>query len=125
MSTRKPELPIIPFASRNAWEVWLEERAATSEGLWLKLAKKGSGIDTVSFAEALEVGPVLRMDRRSVGRLRRPVLAATVYPTLAEEQVVEGQPWQVVEDNRGGVDETSRPAGGVAPQRRRTLGGDG
>lgn len=55
MSTRKPELPIIPFASRNAWEVWLEERAATSEGLWLKLAKKGSGIDTVSFAEALEV----------------------------------------------------------------------
>lgn len=55
MSTRKPELPIIPFASRNAWEAWLEEHAATSEGLWLKLAKKGSGIDTVSFAEALEV----------------------------------------------------------------------
>jgi len=55
MSTRKPELPIIPFASRNAWEGWLEEHHATSEGLWRKLAKKGSGIDIVSFAEALEV----------------------------------------------------------------------
>jgi hypothetical protein len=35
MSTRKPELPILPFASRNAWEAWLEEHDATSEGLWL------------------------------------------------------------------------------------------
>jgi uncharacterized protein YdeI (YjbR/CyaY-like superfamily) len=55
MTTRKPELPIIPFVSRDAWEAWLEEHHATSEGLWLKIAKKGSGIETVSFAEALDV----------------------------------------------------------------------
>lgn len=68
MSTRKPELPIIPFASRNAWEAWLEEHATTSEGLWLKLAKKGSGIDTVSFAEALEVALCYGwIDARSAG----------------------------------------------------------
>jgi hypothetical protein len=36
MTTRKPELPIIPFASREAW---LEEHHGTSDGLWLKLAK--------------------------------------------------------------------------------------
>lgn len=53
--TKKPELPIIPFASRDAWGAWLEEHHATANGLWLKIAKKGSGIDTVSFAEALEV----------------------------------------------------------------------
>ena len=54
MATSKPELPIIPFASREAWEAWLEEHHATSDGLWLKLAKKGSGLETVSFAEALD-----------------------------------------------------------------------
>jgi uncharacterized protein YdeI (YjbR/CyaY-like superfamily) len=53
--TTKPDLRIIPFASRNAWEAWLEEQHATSSGLWLKIAKKGSGIETVSYAEALEM----------------------------------------------------------------------
>jgi uncharacterized protein YdeI (YjbR/CyaY-like superfamily) len=55
MTTRKSELPIIPFASREAWETWLEEHHATSDGLWLKLAKRGSGLETVSLAEALDV----------------------------------------------------------------------
>ena len=55
MTARKPELPMIPFASREAWETLLEEHHATSDGLWLKLAKKGSGLETVSLAEALDV----------------------------------------------------------------------
>jgi uncharacterized protein YdeI (YjbR/CyaY-like superfamily) len=55
MTRRKPELPIIPFASRQAWETWLEEHHARSDGLWLKFAKKYSGIETVSFAEALDL----------------------------------------------------------------------
>jgi uncharacterized protein YdeI (YjbR/CyaY-like superfamily) len=50
----KPDLPIISFASRSAWEAWLEEQHATSSGLWLKIAKKGSGIETISYGEALE-----------------------------------------------------------------------
>jgi uncharacterized protein YdeI (YjbR/CyaY-like superfamily) len=53
--TEKQDLPAIPFASPAAWEAWLEEHHATSDGIWLKLAKKGSGIESVSFAEALEV----------------------------------------------------------------------
>jgi uncharacterized protein YdeI (YjbR/CyaY-like superfamily) len=53
--TIRADLPVIPFASRDAWASWLQERHATSDGLWLKLAKKGSGIDTVTYAEALEV----------------------------------------------------------------------
>ena len=55
MSTKKPELPIIPFTSREVWETWLEKHHMTSDGLWLKIAKKGSGIETISYAEALEV----------------------------------------------------------------------
>ena len=50
----KPDLPVLPFASRLAWEAWLEEHHASSPGLWLKLAKKESGVATVSYAEALE-----------------------------------------------------------------------
>jgi uncharacterized protein YdeI (YjbR/CyaY-like superfamily) len=51
----KPDLPILPFASREAWEAFLEERHATSEGLWVKIAKKGSGIGSVTYDQAVEV----------------------------------------------------------------------
>ncbi len=53
--TAKPDLPIIPFASREAWEAPLEEHHTTSAGVWLKIAKKGSGVELVLFAKALEV----------------------------------------------------------------------
>jgi uncharacterized protein YdeI (YjbR/CyaY-like superfamily) len=53
--TARTDLPILPFATRGAWEAWLDEHHAASEGLWLKIAKKGSGIETVSYPEALEV----------------------------------------------------------------------
>ena len=51
----KQDLPITAFASPAAWEAWLAEQHATSSGLWLKIAKKDSGVETVSYAEALEV----------------------------------------------------------------------
>ena len=50
----KQNLPIIAFASQSEWEAWLEAQQATSTGLWLKIAKKGSGVETVSYAEAVE-----------------------------------------------------------------------
>jgi uncharacterized protein YdeI (YjbR/CyaY-like superfamily) len=54
--TAKTDLPILPFATRGAWEAWLDEHHAASEGLWLKIAKKDSGIETVSYPEALCYG---------------------------------------------------------------------
>jgi uncharacterized protein YdeI (YjbR/CyaY-like superfamily) len=51
----KGNLPIIPFASRDAWESWLADEHARSSGLWLKLAKVAAGIDSVSYAEVVEV----------------------------------------------------------------------
>jgi uncharacterized protein YdeI (YjbR/CyaY-like superfamily) len=53
--TAKPDLPILPFASRGAWEVFLEEQHAPSDGHWLKIAKKGSGIESVTYGQAVEV----------------------------------------------------------------------
>lgn len=52
---RKKDLPIVAFSDRDAWARWLEENHALSRGVWLKLAKKGSGIASVSAPEALEV----------------------------------------------------------------------
>jgi uncharacterized protein YdeI (YjbR/CyaY-like superfamily) len=49
------ELPILPFASAAAWEAWLEEKHASAPGVWLQIAKKGTGIATVTYAEALDV----------------------------------------------------------------------
>lgn len=49
------DLPILLFSSPTDLEVWLEENHAGSEGLWLKIAKKGSGVESVSYAEALEL----------------------------------------------------------------------
>jgi uncharacterized protein YdeI (YjbR/CyaY-like superfamily) len=46
---------ILPFASTELWAAWLaEHHADTPDGLWLKLAKKGSGIATITYAEALD-----------------------------------------------------------------------
>jgi len=49
------DLPIIPFDRQKDWAVWLAKNHATSSGIWLKLARKASGIQSVSYDEALEV----------------------------------------------------------------------
>jgi uncharacterized protein YdeI (YjbR/CyaY-like superfamily) len=49
------DLPILTFASPAELEAWLEENGTSSAGIWLKIAKKGSGIESVTYAEALEL----------------------------------------------------------------------
>jgi uncharacterized protein YdeI (YjbR/CyaY-like superfamily) len=51
----KAERIIQAFDSAVAWEVWLAAHHATAVGLWLKLARKDSGVATVSYSEALDV----------------------------------------------------------------------
>lgn len=46
--------PILEFPDRGAWEQWLDEHHESSGAVWLKIAKKGSGATTVTYAEALE-----------------------------------------------------------------------
>jgi uncharacterized protein YdeI (YjbR/CyaY-like superfamily) len=47
--------PQLAFATAREWEAWLEANHASSDGAWLKLARKGSGIPSVSLPEALDV----------------------------------------------------------------------
>jgi uncharacterized protein YdeI (YjbR/CyaY-like superfamily) len=49
------ELPVLSFPSRAAFEEWLADNHGSAPGLWLKIARKGSGRTTVDYAEALEV----------------------------------------------------------------------
>ena len=54
MGTVKRDLPVIAFKSQEAFEVWLGSRPTGGSGLWLKIAKKSSGIASVSRDEAVD-----------------------------------------------------------------------
>jgi uncharacterized protein YdeI (YjbR/CyaY-like superfamily) len=49
------ELPVLLFATPPDLEAWLEENHEQAHGFWLKVAKKGSGEQSVTYAEALEL----------------------------------------------------------------------
>jgi uncharacterized protein YdeI (YjbR/CyaY-like superfamily) len=49
------ELQVKQFASQKDWEKWLDKNHGQIDGVWLKFAKKNSGIATVGFVEAIEV----------------------------------------------------------------------
>lgn len=51
----KPEVPVQLFATQKDWETWLDANHASSPGLWLRLAKKGADLTSLSYAEALDV----------------------------------------------------------------------
>ena len=43
------------FADADAWTRWLHRHHASSDGVWLRIAKAGAPTPTVSYADALEV----------------------------------------------------------------------
>ena len=45
----------LAFESRKTWEDWLADHHAGEREVWIKLAKKGAGIPSVSYEEAVEV----------------------------------------------------------------------
>jgi len=53
--TKPTELPTLPFESKKKFADWLAKQHDKSAGVWLKIAKKASGIPTVTYAEALDV----------------------------------------------------------------------
>jgi uncharacterized protein YdeI (YjbR/CyaY-like superfamily) len=42
------------FKDQAAWSAWLDKNHERSSGVWLRLAKKNSGLQSVTYAEALE-----------------------------------------------------------------------
>jgi uncharacterized protein YdeI (YjbR/CyaY-like superfamily) len=48
------DFPQLPFASDAEWEAWLAEHHEGSNGVWIKMAKKSSGITSVAYPEVLD-----------------------------------------------------------------------
>jgi uncharacterized protein YdeI (YjbR/CyaY-like superfamily) len=47
------DLPTLSFGSQEEWEEWLEANQSAA-GVWMKIAKKASGIESITHPEALE-----------------------------------------------------------------------
>ena len=55
MAEDRAGLPILAFADAAALERWLEAQPEGSPGLWIKFAKAGSGIASVTKPEAIDL----------------------------------------------------------------------
>ena len=47
-------LPVLAFADRDAWWAFLAGQPDGTRGIWLKVARKGSGIESIDYPQALE-----------------------------------------------------------------------
>jgi uncharacterized protein YdeI (YjbR/CyaY-like superfamily) len=46
--------PTITFETQQDWEMWLEKHHSEAKGVWLKLAKKTTGIASITRTEAVD-----------------------------------------------------------------------
>ena len=51
----KTQQPVLFFATPAKLDAWIDEHGEDSDGIWLKFAKKDSGIESVVYAEAVEI----------------------------------------------------------------------
>ena len=53
--TLPTDLSVLAFADQAALEAWLDEHHETAPGLYVKIAKKGSGVPSVNWEQMVEV----------------------------------------------------------------------
>src|SRR5436305_5547579 len=78
------------FASQDEWRSWLAEHHAASDGIWIKFAKRASGIRTMVYAEAVEValsygwidGQVKRIDEDHYRQRFTPRRARSIWSKI-------------------------------------------
>jgi len=54
MSAKEKKASIRLFATQSNWAAWLERNYRKQDGLWLRIAKKDSGLKSVTYPEAIE-----------------------------------------------------------------------
>lgn len=54
MSAKGKKASIRLFATQADWAAWLEKNHHNPDGLWLRIAKKDSGLKSVTYLEAIE-----------------------------------------------------------------------
>jgi uncharacterized protein YdeI (YjbR/CyaY-like superfamily) len=100
MPAAKPAMPAeatpVLFKSAKAFETWLKKNHATSDGLWLKIAKRGASEPSVTYPEAVEIalcwgwidGPKKGLDDQHFLQRFTPRRARSVWSKINVEKVV-------------------------------------
>jgi uncharacterized protein YdeI (YjbR/CyaY-like superfamily) len=101
--TAPTDLPVLPFADQAALEEWLEAEHTTAAGLYVKIAKKGSGVPSIDWEQMVEVllcfgwidGRANRLDDRFYLQRVTPRRARSVWSrknvTTVERLLTEGR----------------------------------
>ena len=55
MAATPSDYPVLLFERQSAWARWLERHHVTARGVWLRFGRKGAGLRTISYDEALDV----------------------------------------------------------------------
>jgi uncharacterized protein YdeI (YjbR/CyaY-like superfamily) len=90
----------LAFDSPAAWEAWLDEHHESSDGIWIKFAKKASGFASVTYKEVLPIalahgwidGQVKRIDEDWYRQRWTPRRARSVWSKInraAAEAMIE------------------------------------
>ena len=99
----KAEQPVLFFAKPADFEAWIDEHGEKADGIWLKFAKKDSGIESVVYAEAVEIalsygwidGQAKRLDEQHYLQRFTPRRAQSKWSKInrekAERLIAEGR----------------------------------
>jgi uncharacterized protein YdeI (YjbR/CyaY-like superfamily) len=85
--TLKPTPQTLFFETQSEWETWLADNYSLEEGVILKFAKKGSGVTSINYDEALDIalcygwidGQVKRIDEIFYGQKFTPRRAKSIW----------------------------------------------
>ncbi len=101
--TLPTDLPVLAFPDQAALEEWLEAEHATAPGLYVKIAKKASGLPSINWEQMVEVllcfgwidGRANRLDDRFYLQRVTPRRAKSVWSqknvTTVERLIAEGR----------------------------------
>jgi len=89
------EREIVYCEDARAWERWLEEHGGSSPGVRLAIAKKGAGVASVSYSDAVDValcfgwidGQKGRLDERYYVQLFTPRRPGSIWSQVNRERV--------------------------------------
>jgi uncharacterized protein YdeI (YjbR/CyaY-like superfamily) len=85
--TLKPTPQTLFFETQSEWETWLADNYSLEEGVILKFAKKGSGVTSINYDEALDIalcygwidGQVKRIDEIFYGQKFTPRRTKSIW----------------------------------------------
>ncbi|HSR96027.1 MAG TPA: YdeI/OmpD-associated family protein [Kofleriaceae bacterium] len=91
----KPGEPVLPFETAAAFERWLAKQHRSATVVWIKHAKKGTGMASITWSEAVDValcygwidGQSKSLDDRHFVQRYTPRRASSVWSKLNRERV--------------------------------------